>query len=342
MPARIQGYKFALGSAKQANITTASTSYNCFTKLDTGIPTLAYNTETDKDEIGKGNEFISIGGVYPTYWDIAYSMQKYGSAEWMNWSWGYALGNVGLASGLYTTRPIDPGVTLELPYFSMVSQLAEGGGAAIDELYYGMQIARVETTFKYGPGRQSLENNVDIIGTGKNLLPSAVSIPAPLAEKYMLSSSMAISINGIDYVAGSPGAKTILMGTIGWDNNPIAALRYFPGSGIQSNAAIGGRIMIGNRVPTLNFTAFLQADSTEFAKLVAQTTGSAVITFTFDATHFITFTYTSVSFSAVSRSQEEGIVAVNVTCAPQYDPTGSPVHGLVTVTGKCAITDIAQ
>jgi hypothetical protein len=340
MPARIQSYKIALGSAKQANVTTASTTYNCFTKLDTAIPTLRYNTETNKDEIGKGHEFIT--DVYPTHYDIAYAMQKYGSSEWVLWSWAYALGNVGLSAGLYTIKPIDPATTLELPYFSMVSQLPEGGGDAVDELYYGMAVESVELRFKYGPGRQSLSNNVNIVGTGKNLRPSVVVIPAPLTEKYMLSSSMAISINGIDYVAGSPGAKTVLMGTIGWANNLILPLRYFPGSGTQDSAAIGGRTFIGNRAPTLTFTVFLQADSTELTKLIAQTTGTATITFTFDATHFVTFTYTLVSFEMVDRVVEEGLVAVQVTCAPKYDPSGTPDVGVVVVTGKCAITDIAQ
>src|SRR5882724_10002516 len=87
MPARIQGYKFALGSAKASAVDTASATYNCFVKLDTNVPTLVYGTETDKDEIGKGNEFISAAGVFPTAYDIQYAMSKYGSAEWVLWSW---------------------------------------------------------------------------------------------------------------------------------------------------------------------------------------------------------------------------------------------------------------
>ena len=40
----------------------------------------------------------------------------------------------------YTIVPIDPGTTLELPYFSLVEQVAEGGGKAVDNLYVGCAI----------------------------------------------------------------------------------------------------------------------------------------------------------------------------------------------------------
>jgi hypothetical protein len=341
MPARIQGYALGLGMNKQADISTIATTFNRWRKLDLDIPTLVYGTETDKDEIGKGHEFISQ--VFPTAYDVPGRINKYGSAEFVAWAWAYALGDVAYATSLYTIKPIDPATTLELPYWSMVAQLGEGGGSAIDEAYLGLAIEDVVTNFKYGPGRASILTDVTFVGSGRHTIPSAVTLPATLSENYMLSSSAAVSINGIDYVAGSPGAKTILNGSMGWKNNLILPMRYFPGSGLVDNAAVGGRILIGNRVPTLTFTAFLQHDSLEYTKLIAQTTGTAVITFTFDATHFVTWTYHSVSFEMVTRTQEDGIVAVTVTCAPKYDPTGGPpVNGVLTVTSKNALTAIAQ
>src|SRR6185436_11604570 len=106
---------------------TASATYNRWRKIDAGIPTLNYGTETDKDEIGKGNEFISQ--VFPTAWDVSDNrIEKFGSAEFTAWAWAYALGNVQLATGLYTIKPLDPAVTIELPYFTIVNQLPEGGG----------------------------------------------------------------------------------------------------------------------------------------------------------------------------------------------------------------------
>ncbi len=339
MPARVQGLRFGLGSAKQADIPTASTTFNRFRKLNMDVPFLLANTETDKDEIGKGHEFISANGVFLTNKDSSGRIEKFGSAEFMLWAWAYALGDVDLSTSLYTINPIDPGTTLELPYWSLVAQLDEGGDTAIDETHLGMSIASVETQFHYGPGRDSVKTTVNYVGSGRATIPSGVVLSDTVAEFFTKSSSMAITVNGTDYVAGSPGAKTMLMGTIGWNNNPILPMRYFPGSGLDGDGfAVGGRTFIGNRVPTFTFTAFLTKDSDELAKLIAQTTGTAAITFTYDATHYITFTFHSVSFELVEKTQEEGLVCVQVTVAAKSHAT----DGVLTVTGKCGLTDIAQ
>lgn len=339
-PARVQGLVYALGSAKQADISTISSSFIRVPKLDMGVPFLDYGTETDKDWIGKGSEFVSAGGVYPTAYQFGGSVNRYGSAEFMLWSWLYALSNVTLSTGLYTAVPLDNAAGLEPLYFSIVGQLAGGGGTLFDEAYLGCAIDEVVTEFKYGPTLASIQQNCTYLGSGKHTIPSGVSVPATLAEKYMHSSSMAITVNGIDYVAGSPGARTMLMGSIGWKNNIIRDMMYYPGSGTVDGAAVGGRMLIGNRVPTFSFTALLQSDSTEYAKLIAQTTGTAVVTFTFDATHFITFTFHSVSFEKVSRTQENGIVAVTVTVAPKT--SDGTAAGCLTVTGKCGVSDLCQ
>lgn len=341
MPTRVQFLDFALGSAKQADISTKSTTFIKVPKLNMDVPFLNYMTETDKDWIGKGDEFISVNGVYKTNVDSTGRIQRYGSAEFVLWSWAYALGNTALATGLYTIKPIAPLQGLELPYWTLAARIPDSTGYAIDEAHIGCAIESVETTFKYGPGLATVENNVEYLGSGIHATPSAVTFPSTLAEKYMRSSSMAITVNGIDYVAGTPGAKTILMGTMGWKNNLIGGLRYTPGSGLDADGfAVGNRILIGSRVPTLNFTAFLTKDSTEYTKLAAQTTGTAVITLTFDATHFVTWTYESVSFSAREIGQEEGFVVVNVTCAPKSDPAGA--YDVLQVSGKCGVSDISQ
>jgi len=162
-----------------------------------------------------------------------------------------------------------------------------------------------------------------------------VSVPAVLSENYLLSSSAAVTIITEDYVA----AKTILAASVSWKNNLLAGLQYRPGSGLDADGfAVGQSLFIGNRVPTLTFTALLTHLSDEYAKLIAQTTGTVVLTLTFDATHFVTWTWEKVSFEMVERTQEEGLVAVTVTCAPQFDA----VNGVLQVTSKNAITDIAQ
>lgn len=341
MATRLQSIIFGLGSTKQANISTASTTFNRFRQLSTDVPTLIYGTETDKDEIGKGNEFISQ--VFPTAYAFTHQLNKYSSAEFTAWAWGYGLGNVALASGLYTILPIDPGAVggLQLPFFTTVAQLAEGGGQAIDEAYLGCQVSEVTTTFKYGAGRASSETNCSIVGSGRHTLPSGITIPAVLSESNLISQSMSITVNGIDYVAGTGGvgAGCILMGEVGWRNNQLIGLGYHPGSGTVDSAAVMDRMFIGAREPFLRFTAFLEANSTEYAKLIAQTTGTASLKLTHDATHYVQWDFPKVSYSSVTRTQEDGIVAVQVEVAPQYD-SGSG-HILV-VSSKNAITDLCQ
>jgi len=332
MPTRIQNLSMGLGKAKQADIATASASYLKFRKLNMEVGTPQHHTETDEDEVGKGHEFITQ--QFNVAKDYAARLDKYGSAEFCTWAMAYGLGNVSEVAGLYTLTPIDATSTLELPYFSVVDQVTEGGGSALDYLYYGCAIDSLNFAFNYGPGRQSTRMTCDYVGSGKYLTPSAVSLPAVQTESYMLSQSMALTINGVNYVS----AKTILSGNFGWSNALNRNAGYFPGSGTQDNAAIRGRLEIGKRVPTFQFTARLLSSSSEYSKLIAGTTGTAVLTVTFDATHTMTITLQKMSFRAVENGETDGILSVTVTGAPQYDS----VNGVVTVTSKCGVTGIAQ
>lgn len=334
MPARVQGLRFATSKGKQSDIATAASTFLRWRKLNMDLTTPRHTTETDAAEIGKGNEFISQ--VFPVAKDVGQRIEKYGSAEFVIWCAAFGLGNTHQATGggLYTITPIDPGTTIELPYFTVVEQIDEGGGQAIDNMFVGCSLEDFMLTFNYGPGRQSLRCASSFMGSGRITTPSAVTLPAVLTEHYMLSQSMAISINGVDYVS----SKTILSGSIGWKNNLNGAAGYFPGAGLLDGAAIRGRQEIGAREASLQFTVRLLSGSTEYAKLIAQTTGTAVVTFTFDSTHTVTFTFPQVSFSAIENHEDGGIVALTVTVAPQYS-SGS---GILTVTGQCAQTGIGQ
>lgn len=333
MATRSQSQVYALSGAKQADISSIASTFNRFRKLNSEIHTLDYITETDAAEFGKGNEFIQ--GVFPVRYDVSGRIEKYGSAEFVLWSWAYGLGSVNLAGGLYTIKPIDPSAGLLLPYFSVIQQLAEGGGSAIDEALLGCSIESIETIINSTPGRQSVRTNVNFSGSGRHALPSGVVVPATLTEAYMLGSSAAVSINGNDYVSDQSALDINLT----WNNNLLLNAGYYIGSGTVDNAAVRGRIEIGTRVPGFTFQARLRQGSQELAKLIAQTTGTAVVTLTFDATHTVTWTWPKVSFQSVKRGESDGIVTVQVTVAPQYDTVTSTV---VTVTGKCGIADIAQ
>jgi hypothetical protein len=332
MPSRVQQLNFGLGLNKQTNISTASSTFIQVKKNNMDLTTPKFGTETDKDEIGKGNEFIQT--VYPTAYTVANRIDKFASAEFLTWAAAYGLGNVVFASGTYTITPTNPATTLENPYFSVVEQVAEGGGSAIDNLLIGCSVEDFNLAFNYGPGRQSAKVTCNFAGTGLLTSPSGVTLGGAITEHYMLSQSMALTINGTDYVA----AKTILSGNMGWKNNLLLNAGYFPGSGLQNGAAVRGRQEIGVRVPTLDFTARLLHNSTEYTKLVAQTTGTAVLTLTYDGTHTVTFTWQQMSFQMVENTEADGIVAVHVVGAPQYNS----VNGILTVTAQCGLTGLAQ
>src|ERR1051326_1135943 len=155
MATRVQSEILGLGKAKQANISTIAASFLRFKKLNMDLISTGFTTENDADEIGKGDEFVSPSGVFPVAYTPAGRLDKYASAEFMIWATAYALGNVTEVSGLYTIVPINPGTSLELPYFSIVEQVPEGGGNAIDNAFIGCAIEDFNFSFNSGPGRAS-------------------------------------------------------------------------------------------------------------------------------------------------------------------------------------------
>lgn len=339
MAARIQNKILGLGQDAQADIHTPSQTFLRFRQNNPELAPSGFMTENDAAEIGKGTEFISVDGVYPVSYNPLARIDKYASAEFATWAFAFALGKVTEAAGTYTIKPIDPCTDgLELPYFSVVEQVCEAGATALDNEFVGCAIEDVEYTFNYGPGRQSGSMTVNWVGSGKMVTPSGVTVPAPVSEHYLLSASMALTINGVDYVA----AATILSGTIGWKNNLLVGPGFFPGSGMQNGAAIRGRLEMGARASTFTFTARLLKSSQEYQMLITPPpagTAKASLTATFDATHTVTFNYPSIQYETVVNGEQDGIVSVTVTVATKLDPVQG---GPLIVTAQCGIAGIGQ
>jgi hypothetical protein len=337
---RIQFLIEGVGLAKQANITTPSASYIRFTRLNSDVRAPQFNTENDAPEIGKGNEFISPTGVFPTYWDLANArMEKYGSLEYLLWAWAFGLGDVAEAGAVYTLTPLDPTTGLELPYFSAIAQLAEGGGEAIDETYVGCNVESIDLQIKYGAGRATVKQTVEFIGSGLLVQPSGVVLPAVQQDHYALAQSLAMSVNGVDLVA-AVASGSVMTVNIGWKNNHLKDERYKPGAGLQQGAAVASWIPIGARTLSLSYEALLQHDSPELAALIAQSTGATVITLTYDATHNITWSFTNTSYQGpYDRGNLGGLATVKATLAARNDPTSNIP---LTVSGQCGISGLAQ
>lgn len=335
MAARVQQLILGLGKPKQADISTISASFIRFKKLNTDISSIGFSTENDAAEIGKGDEFISAAGVFPVAFSPGGRLEKYSSAEFMTWALCYALGNVAESANIYTITPIDPGTTLELPYFSVVEQVPEGGSTCIDNAFIGCQLEDFLYEFSYGPGRASGKVTTSWVGSGKLTTPSGVSVPAVQTENNMLTASMALTIIGVNVVT----LKTILKGSFGWKNNIMLNAGFYPGSGTQNGAQIRGRMEIGSRVPTFQFTVRLLTGSLEYTKLLALTTGTVVLTVTYDATHTTTITLQSVSFEMIENTETDGLCTITVTAAVKMHAS----NGIVTAVSKCGtLSGIAQ
>jgi hypothetical protein len=343
--ARLQEVLICFGKQKQTDIATANTAGQMWQlrKLNAQLANPKLNTENDADEYGKGHEFASQS--FQTSWDAGSTLEKYLSAEIAAWAMSFSLGKV-VKSGTapnytYTCAPLFPanGDAAELPYFSFVEQIRPGAGVVLDRMAVGCAIEGWTISIGSGPGRANSKINVEFVGSGKLTDPSGIVVPAATLEKLLPSASLALSINGVNYVSN----KNIVSLETSWKNNILLDAGFYPGSGFQTagdatSGAIRGRLEFGKRQGTLKFVARFENGSTELTKLKSQTTGTAVISLAYDANNSLELTWHKVSFATVEIGETDGIVTVAVECLPMYDAT----NGIVSAVAKCGVDSIGQ
>jgi hypothetical protein len=164
-------------------------------------------------------------------------------------------------------------------------------------------------------------------------------MPAATAEKLLPSASLALTINGVNYVSN----KNIVSLETSWKNNVRLDGGFFPGSGFQTpgdggSGAIRGRLEFGNRQGALRFVARFENGSTELTKLRQQTAGTAVISLAYDTNNSLELTWHKVSFATAEVGETDGIVTVSVDCLPMWDET----NGVVSAVAKCGVDGICQ
>jgi hypothetical protein len=241
----------------------------------------------------------------------------------------------------YTCTPLFPasGDAAELPYFSFVEQIRPGAGVVVDRMAVGCVVEGWTISIGSGPGRANSKITVEFVGSGKTTEPSGITMPAATVEKLLPSASLALSINGVNYVSN----KNIVSLETSWKNNVRLDGGFFPGSGFQTpgdgaSGAIRGRLEFGNRQGTLRFVARFENGSTELTKLKSQTTGTAVLALTYDANNSLEITWHKVSFASAEVGETDGIVTVSVECLPMWDET----NGIVSAVAKCNVDGICQ
>ena len=342
---RLQEVLICFGKQKQTDIATANAAVQMWhlRKLNAALAHPKLNTENDADEFGKGHEFPTQS--FQTSWDAGSTIEKYLSAEIAAWAMAFSFGKV-VKSGstpnfTYTCTPLFPaaGDAAELPYFSFVEQIRPGAGIVLDRMAVGCAIEGWTISIGSGPGRANSKINIEFVGSGKLTEPSGIVVPAATLEKLLPSASLALAINGVNYVSN----KNIVSLETSWKNNIVMDAGFFPGSGFQTpgdatSGAIRGRLEFGKRQGTLRFTARFENGSTELTKLKSQTTGAAVITPTYDANNSLQITWEKVSFATAEVGETDGIVTVAVECLPMYDST----NGIISAVAKCGVDSICQ
>lgn len=291
--------------------------------------------ESDANEIGKGHEFATA--LFKSHYDPpAHSIEKYVSSEMLAWVLAFGLGKTvvsGAGPYTYTITPMAPATDgIDLPSFSYLQQIRPGGSAVLDQMFVGCVVKGWALSLKSGPGRASAMIRAELAATGKYTEPSGITIPAAPTLHEMNAGSLALTINGVDYVT----PKSFISLDAGWDNGVRSG--FFPGSGSQDGFQIQGRMEVGDRAPSFNFVARYANGSTELTKLRALTTGTAVATLTYDTDNTATLTWQKMAFSVAEVGEDAGIVTISVTAAPMYHAT----NGLFSAVVKTAQGGICQ
>jgi len=325
----IQGWGFG----KQADIITPNTVAKIWrhTNLNTKPWAKVPVNEDDRAEIGKGHEFPTQ--LFKSHYNMpTHELSKYASSEFLAWVMSFSLGNTVLTgTGPYTYTIVPAlGATnatgLELPYFSYVQQIRPGGSAILDEILVGCAVKGWKLSIKNSPGRASAMCSAECVTTGMYTTPSGITLPAATTpHEFNAGMITALTFNGVNYLTGGSGKQFVSMDA-SWENNFRPG--FFPGSGTQDGYQIQGRFEWGDRTFAVQFVVRVQAGSTEYTNLINQTTGSATLTLTRDASNSFSMAIQKMGFNVVELSNTDGIVTMQITGVQLYDAT----NGLVTFT----------
>jgi len=339
--ANIRETKIGFGYKKQSAIQTANVLADIWSlnKTNASLAENTLNTEDDAEDLGKGHEFATQ--VFKSHWDVQGSIEKYLTSEIAAWAFVFGLGarvKSGTTALTYTCTPQDPvGSGIELPAFSFIETIRQGGSAVLDRMAVGCVVQDFRVTLGSGPGRASSKILINFVGCGKTVEPSGITLPAGTPEHLLPAASATVNINGVDYVT----ARNMVSVELGFENDLRLDSGFFPGSGTQDGAAIRGRMEFGNRKAMLKFVARFVNGSTELTKLRNQTTGTAAIGLQGELIsggdyHSMTVTFQKVAFKTAVIGDTDGIVTVEVDCAPLYDTS----NGLLSAVAKCAQDNI--
>jgi hypothetical protein len=326
--ALMQDTRVAIGFAQQADLATPNTAVELWSLRQTNrsLPYPSLVTENDSEWIGKG---VWTTQVFPTNWDTAYTWEARLTSENTAQIVAFALGKVVEVAPLYTITPLDNAIDCfeNLPATTIVSQLDECTEDVVDLAMVGMCCNEFTINLNSGPGLDNATMTSNWVGTGKFIRPSALTMPAFQTEHSLRAGGATITIMGTDYVANHKFVSCAM----GFQNNIKLDQGFYPGSGIQNNASIRGRMRRGIPVPTLSYVTEIGRDSTEFDDFISQSEGTAVIEVRGQvigagpATHGFKVTYHRIMYSAQTIGENDNTVTLAVEATVLQDPLTSKV-----------------
>jgi hypothetical protein len=261
----------------------------------------------------KGHEFPTQ--LFKSHYNMpTFEISKYASSEILAWAMSFALGNVAVSG--------------TGPYVYVITP-------ALDEMLVGCAVKGWKLSIKNSPGRASAMCSVECVTTGMYTSPSGITLPAATPHEFNAGMITALTFNGVNYLSGG-AAKQFVSMDASWENNFRPG--FFPGSGSQDGYQIQGRFEWGDRTFTVQFVVRVEAGSTEYASLIALTTGTATFTMTRDADNSFTMLIPKMGFNVVELGNTDGIATLQVTGVQLYDPT----NGLVTMSVTTPQTGICQ
>lgn len=312
----------------QSAIGTAGTGYTRVSMVDKDMVDCEPVVEDDADETGKGHEFAEE--AFLTAWNTKRKIGVYTSAEMLAFAAAFGLGT-GTTS---TFAPIDPVTNaneIDLPLTTFAEAIRPTGAAVLDRAYLDMAVEDFALALKNGAGRANSRLTINLVGSGKFSDPSGVSYPSKTTPNLLLSNSLIVTIHGVNYAT----EKNFESLDFSWKNNVRLNSGYFPGSDFQTpgdptTGAVRGRMEFGKRELMLKFVTRLKATSTEFAKLVAQSSGTVSIALSGANATSATIALPQIKYKTNKIDSSDGIVTVEVECSAQV-PSGQTVADLVTI-----------
>jgi hypothetical protein len=316
-PANVRETKIAFGKKPQTDLVTANLSADLWslTKTNTALMEVTLATETDAQDIGKGDEFANQ--VFKTSASTAVPLEKYSTSEFAAWLFCFGLGHgtktIAGTGFRYDAIPQDPSTQcIALPSFTYVEQIRTGANAVIDRAGVGMVVNDFTLSMASGPGRANCRLTANFVGTGNVLNPSGLTIPTLTPEHLLNANGVTVlNINGIDYFLGGDFNSLEYR----WNNNVRLDSGYYPGSGTDNGFGIRGRMEFGTRETTLTFVARAEKGSPEFNNLLNLTEAPTTITVQGAAFgpnfHIMNLSFPRTILTSHVVADADGIVTVN-------------------------------